>query len=197
MNRIRSAYITSLILCNFSAVTLFAQDREADSAQVIIKYTDPDGWTNTVYFLDLENWMPLPGTITNSGFIIYQGGWGWSILRGLAETESGLESFFWDIDGDKISEVIVMFSDDAETWGEINRITIDSNYRPILQTLKLPTVDQYRTLDEIIHFNPFEKGSDGTLNWKMGPNPDDAIYQVFFNSEENRLELKLIDSSSK
>ena len=187
----KRAYLFLLILLG-AASSINAQS-DNDSAILIAQFTDPKiEWTTTVYFLDLESRLPLPGTIAGSGYTIYEGAWAWTILKGVTWTEASMETYFWDVDGDDINEIIVVFSDLSNIWGEINRISIDSDsYTSQLQEIELPNIiwsfDQ-----EPMDFNPLERKEDGTIIWKMGPSISDSAYQVAFSPKDRKIELNLV-----
>jgi len=184
-----------IVLISDVALAQSYSDKDSKSIE-IARITNESGWTTTVFYLDIADWMPLPNTSSNCGYIIYQGGWGWEILYGVAETESSMKVFFWDIDLDGVDEIVTKFEDDSNIWGEIGRIYIDSNSAPQLQILNFPHI-VWNWDDEPMDFNPLERTKDGKVVWKMGPNPSDSAYQIEKSLELDRLELKLVQHGSK
>ena len=190
-----SCAIFLIVLISDDALAQSYSDKDRNSIE-LARFTNESGWTTTVYYLDIADWMPLPGTSSNCGYIIYQGGWGWEIMHGVAQIESTMKVFFWDIDLDGVDEIVTKFGDDSNIWGEIGRIYIDSNSVPQLQILDFPNI--VRSWDEEpMDFNPLEGSKDGKVVWKMGPNPVDSVYLIVKSSKLDELELKLIQTSSK
>ena len=185
-----------LIAMNSGAASAQSTSAKDSNSIELARFTNLSGWTTTVFYLDIADWLPLPGTSSNCGYIIYRGGWGWEILYGVAETESSMKVFFWDIDLDGVDEIVTKFEDDSNIWGEIGRIYIDSNSVPQLQILNFPHI-VWNWDDEPMDFNPLERSKDGRVLWKMGPNPSDSAYQIEKSLELDRLELKLVQPSSK
>lgn len=156
--------------------------------RTIAEFKDSSGWTTTVYFLNLSDWLPLPGTTTNGGYMLYQGGWNYEILYGSAHGQTTLETYFVDIDKDGIDEIIVKFNDEVGFNGEVNRISVDSLDRIHHQLLHFPGVG-WPMDATALDFDPLEIKADSVLTWKMGPNAGDTIYQVKYSLEGDSLVL--------